>query len=183
MLPPATDVAARRLASRYKSELSNVSRARTSDGTPCNDQRVLTHTQGELMTVGELARRTGLTVKAIRRYEALGLIYSAGRSEGNYRLFDESALWCASVIATLRSLGLTIKEIERLVRIYLDNPEEPVGPHLTALLDAAEQRIEAQVAELEEVRARIRDYRSEHAAALAGKPGARLMPPDPRRVT
>jgi MerR family transcriptional regulator, copper efflux regulator len=46
----------------------------------------------ELMTVGQLSRRTGLSVKAIRHYEALGLIYSAGRSEGNYRLFDESAL-------------------------------------------------------------------------------------------
>jgi MerR family transcriptional regulator, copper efflux regulator len=44
-----------------------------------------------LMTVGELARRTGLSIKAIRRYEDLGLIYSAGRSEGGYRLFDESA--------------------------------------------------------------------------------------------
>jgi MerR family copper efflux transcriptional regulator len=60
-------------------------------------------TDDELMTVGELARRTGLSIKAIRRYEALGLIYSAGRSEGNYRLFDDSALWCAQVIETLRS--------------------------------------------------------------------------------
>jgi DNA-binding transcriptional MerR regulator len=68
----------------------------------------------ELMTVGELARRTGLSVKAIRRYEALGLIYSVGRSEGNYRLFDASALWCAQVVSTLRSLGLTIKEIDQL---------------------------------------------------------------------
>ena len=38
--------------------------------------------QDQLMTVGELARRSGLSIKAIRRYEGLGLIYSAGRSEG-----------------------------------------------------------------------------------------------------
>jgi DNA-binding transcriptional MerR regulator len=44
----------------------------------------------QLMTVGQLARRTGLSIKAIRRYEGLGLIYSAGRSDANYRLFDES---------------------------------------------------------------------------------------------
>jgi DNA-binding transcriptional MerR regulator len=49
----------------------------------------------DLMTVGELSRRTGLSIKAIREYEGLGLIYSAGRSTGNYRLFDSSALWCA----------------------------------------------------------------------------------------
>jgi MerR family transcriptional regulator, copper efflux regulator len=61
----------------------------------------------KLMTVGELSRRTGLSIKAIREYEALGLIYSAGRSEGNYRLFDDTALWCARGISDMRSVGLT----------------------------------------------------------------------------
>ena len=45
-----------------------------------------------LMTVGELARRTGLSIKAIRQYEALGLIYSAGRSESGYRSRHAAAL-------------------------------------------------------------------------------------------
>src|SRR6266508_4651052 len=74
-------------------------------------------TGGRLMTVGELARRTGMSAKAIRQFEELGLIYSAGRSEANYRLFDESAIWCIQVIGNLRSLGLTIKEIQQLDRI------------------------------------------------------------------
>jgi DNA-binding transcriptional MerR regulator len=133
------------------------------------------------MTVGELARRTGLSIKAIRRYEALGLIYSAGRSEGGYRLFDESALWCAQVISTLRSLGLTIKEIEQLARDYLTRPDEPVGPRVAALLERAEGRIDDRIAELEALRGRIRDYRGQHAAALGGRPGAELFGRDPRR--
>jgi DNA-binding transcriptional MerR regulator len=133
-----------------------------------------------LMTVGQLARRTGLSIKAIRGYEALGLIYSAGRSEGGYRLFDDSALWCAQVISTLRSLGLTIKEIEQLASAYLSRPDEPVGPQLAALLDGAEQRIDDRIAELRAVRGRLRDYRTRHAAALAGRPGADLFGPDPR---
>jgi DNA-binding transcriptional MerR regulator len=136
----------------------------------------------QLMTVGELARRTGLSIKAIRRYEGLGLIYSAGRSDGNYRLFDESALWCAQVISTLRTLGLTIKEIDRLGRDYLSCPDEPVGPRVAGLLDRAERRIDDRIAELEAVRGRILDFRSEHAAALAGRPGADLFAPDPRRA-
>jgi DNA-binding transcriptional MerR regulator len=140
------------------------------------------HVCEELMTVGELARRTGLSVKAIRRYEAIGLIYSAGRSEGNYRLFDESALWCAQVIERLRSLGLTVKEIEQLAGEYLTRPEDPLGPQLAALLARAERRIDARIAELEEVRARIRHYATEHAAALAGVPGADLFGEDPRRA-
>ena len=133
------------------------------------------------MTVGELARRTGLSIKAIRRYEALGLIYSAGRSEGNYRLFDESALWCAQVISTLRSLGLTIKEIDQLARDYLSRSGEPIGPRLATLLQRAERRIDERIDELEAVRGRIREFRTGHGDALAGRRGAELFGPDPRR--
>jgi MerR family copper efflux transcriptional regulator len=140
-------------------------------------------TDGRLMTVGELARRTGLSVKAIREYEALGLIYSAGRSESNYRLFDDAALWCAQVISTLRSLGLTIKQIDRLASAYLGRPDEPIGPQLAPLLDEAQQGIDDRMAELAAMRERIRDYRAAHAAALAGRPGADLFGQDPRRRT
>jgi MerR family copper efflux transcriptional regulator len=135
----------------------------------------------ELMTVGELSRRTGLSVKAIREYEGLGLIYSAGRSEGNYRMFDESALWCARVIEEMRSVGLTIKEIKRIGDAYLSNPEEPIGPQIAAALDRAEQRVDAQLEELRALRRRIRSYREENAAALAARPGADFAAHDPRR--
>jgi MerR family transcriptional regulator, copper efflux regulator len=134
-----------------------------------------------LMTVGQLSRRTGLSIKAIRQYEALGLIYSVGRSEGNYRLFDESALWCAQVIETLRSLGLTIKEIDQLARTYLRRPDESIGPRLAALLDAAERRTDARIAELAAMRGRIRQYRAQHAAALAGRRDGDLFGSDPRQ--
>jgi MerR family transcriptional regulator, copper efflux regulator len=45
-----------------------------------------------LMTIGTLSRRTEVPVKTLRTYEDLGLIYTAGRSAGNYRLFDTEAL-------------------------------------------------------------------------------------------
>lgn len=138
-------------------------------------------TSRELMTIGELAQRTGLSIRSIREYEGLGLIYSAGRSPGDYRLFDQSALWCAQVIRNLRSLGLTIKEIERLAGLYLSRPQEPIGPHLAALLERAEHRIGERLTELESIRRRIQDFRSEHAAALAGDPEAGPFADDPRR--
>jgi DNA-binding transcriptional MerR regulator len=135
----------------------------------------------DLMTVGELSRRTGLSVKAIREYEGLGLIYSAGRSEGNYRMFDSSALWCARTIRELRAVGLTIKEIKRLADIYLSQPDEPIGPRIGAALDHAEQRAARQLEELRALLERIRRYREEHADALAGRAGADFGARDPRR--
>jgi MerR family transcriptional regulator, copper efflux regulator len=94
----------------------------------------------QLMTVGQLAARTGLSIKSIRELEGRDLIYTVGRSPANYRLFDESALWCAQVIGNLRSLGLTIKEIEQLAGVDPDRPEERIGPRLAALVERSVAR-------------------------------------------
>jgi MerR family copper efflux transcriptional regulator len=131
-----------------------------------------------LMTVGELARRSGMSAKAIRQFEGLGLIYSAGRSEANYRLFDESAIWCVQVIGNLRSLGLTIKEIQQLAAVYLERPGEPIGPRLAEVLHRAERRIEQRRAELDLIQRRIREFRTANSAALAGRSD---LTDDPRR--
>jgi MerR family copper efflux transcriptional regulator len=141
----------------------------------------MTVTDQQPMTIGELSRRTGLSIKAIREYEGLGLIYSAGRSEGGYRIFDESAVWCAEGIGELRALGLTIKEIKRIADVYLADPGEPIGPLIAAALDRTERRIDRQLAELRAVRSRIRTFRDDNAAALAARPGADLFSRDPRR--
>ena len=145
-------------------------------------QRSEEQTNERLMTVGELARRTGMSAKAIRQFEGLGLIYSAGRSEANYRLFDESAIWCVQEIGNLRSLGLTIKEIQQLVAVYLDRPGEPIGPRLAELLDRAERRIEQRREELDLIQHRIRSFRAANSAALVGRSDLTMGDPRPRRA-
>jgi DNA-binding transcriptional MerR regulator len=134
----------------------------------------------ELITIGQLAARTGLSIKTIRELEGRRLIYTAGRSEANYRLFDSSALWCCQTIANLRTLGLTLKEIEQLAAVYLDQPQEPIGPRLATLLERAEQRIDERIEELEQVRERIRAYRAQRHDVLAGGAEHMLTRSDPR---
>jgi DNA-binding transcriptional MerR regulator len=133
------------------------------------------------MTVGELSERTGISRKAIRDLEQRGLIYSAGRSASNYRLYDEEALWCVQMISGLRSLGLTLGEIQQFGADYQARPGEPAGPRLAALLERVQQRVTTQLAELEQILQRIEAFREANAAALAGEPDAHLGPPDPRR--
>ena len=120
------------------------------------------------MTIGELSRRTGITVKTLREYEGMGLIYTVGRSPGNYRLFDESALLCVDVIRNLRSLGLTVAEIREIAGIYLAKPDEPIGPHVADRVRAARSRINARIEELQQLRQRIDEFETRHAAELAG---------------
>ncbi len=119
---------------------------------------------------------------ALREYEQLGLIYTLGRSESNYRLFDEEALWCVQVIRTMCSLGLTLKEIQDLAAVYLERPGEPIGPHLGEKLEAALTRIEARITDLHTLRQRICDFQSAHAAELAGETELDLLTSDPRHT-
>src|SRR5262249_49924173 len=69
------------------------------------------------MTVGELSRRTGVPVKALRDYTDWGLIETLGRSPGNYRLYTPDSLWCVGAITELRGLGLTLAEIRDAAQV------------------------------------------------------------------
>jgi DNA-binding transcriptional MerR regulator len=132
-----------------------------------------------LMTIGELSRRTGVSVKVLRRYDGHGLLYSAGRSRANYRLFDESALWCVRIITGLRNLGLTVAEICKLAAVYFDAPEAPIGPYLAEQLHATRARLDARISELEGVRQRIDEFEERHRAELFAHPQRDLRGMDP----
>jgi DNA-binding transcriptional MerR regulator len=67
------------------------------------------------LTIGEVARRTGLTVKAVRRYADGGLVAPAGRTGSNYRLYDERAVALLSLVRTLRALGVDLASIRRVL--------------------------------------------------------------------
>src|SRR5205823_14750702 len=133
-----------------------------------------------LMTVGTLSRRTGVPVKILREYEDAGLIYTAGRSEGNYRLFDDEAVWCVEVITSMRGLGLTLAEIRELTDIYLHDETEPIGPRLAALLQSARTRAQARITEMEQLLRRIDEFEARYAAELSGRAGVDFRDQDPR---
>ena len=132
------------------------------------------------MTVGELSRRTGMPVKALREYEDMGLVYTVGRSPAGYRLFDESALWCVAVIRTLRSLGLTVAEIREIAGIYLMQPDKHIGGHVAERLHSVRARIDTGIDALEELRRRIDEFETAHQAELAAWGGADFRAQDPR---
>ena len=123
--------------------------------------------QAALMTVGQLSRRTGLSRKAIRELEGRGLIYTVGRSDSNYRLFDESALWCARAIGELRGLGLTLAQIEELHEQYRADPEQPLEARFNQTLDSVRARLIERISELQATIARIDAFRSSSAGPLA----------------
>lgn len=134
----------------------------------------------EPMTIGALSRRTGVSVKLIREYEDAGLVYSLGRSEGNYRLFGQEALWCLEVITHLRRLGLSHSEIRAVTGDYLQHPDLPIGPRLAEAVSVVRRRTEAQVDDLRGLLERLDVFETRFAQELAGEPGRDFRRADPR---
>src|SRR6266849_178732 len=64
----------------------------------------------DLLTVGEIARRSGFAESAVRYYEGLGLL-SATRTSGGQRRFERSTLRRLAFIRAARNIGLSLDEV------------------------------------------------------------------------
>jgi DNA-binding transcriptional MerR regulator len=76
-----------------------------------------------LYSIGELARRTGLTVKAIRFYSDRGIVPPTDRSPAGYRRYGIDAVARLDLVRTLRDLGLDLPTIRKLVDQEISLPE------------------------------------------------------------
>jgi MerR family transcriptional regulator, thiopeptide resistance regulator len=72
-------------------------------------------TPGMPLKVGELARRTGLTVRALHHYDSIGLLHPTGRSDGGYRLYSRDDVARLHGIQTLRRMGLSLADVAQLL--------------------------------------------------------------------
>ena len=69
------------------------------------------------MTSGEIARKAGVSQKAVRLYDEKGLLKPTEYSEGNYRLYDQASLQILEKIVALKQIGFSLEEIrDNLVR-------------------------------------------------------------------
>ena len=68
-----------------------------------------------LLTIGELAQRTGLPVRTIRYWSDIGAVPPAGRAGGGRRLYDARCAARLELVATLRGLGLGLADVRRVL--------------------------------------------------------------------
>ncbi len=98
-----------------------------------------------LLSIGQFARATGLTAKALRHYDAVGLLTPAVVEAGNgYRRYRVEQLGTARLIRKLRDLELPVAEVRRLLDLYEDDADA-----LTAELLAHRKRLESRVVRLQ----------------------------------
>jgi DNA-binding transcriptional MerR regulator len=105
------------------------------------------------MLVSELAKRTGTTRKALRLYEASGLIAPAARTSAGYRVFAADAVPLVSFIVQARRAGFTVAEIRDIVRIR--RAGRVPCTHVRTLIDTKLTTIDRELADLKTARGEL----------------------------
>ncbi len=156
----------------------------------------MSHTaETRLLRINEAAAEAGLTTRAIRYYEELGLLEPAARSGGDYRLYDQSDLERLLFIRSLRDdAGFSLAQIRQLLedevarernRERFRETQDPAERR--AILNDAARRVDRQIEILEAKAARLatmideargrRRHLDDHLVELEGGPS-----PHPDRV-
>jgi MerR family transcriptional regulator, copper efflux regulator len=108
-------------------------------------------------TVGAAAKTVGVSPKAIRIWEAKGLLPPAARTEAGYRLFSEDDIAILQFILRARTLGLTLPEIKDILDLHRQG---------TAPCDRVTVLLEQRISDIDRATADLQALRATLAAAL-----------------
>lgn len=121
------------------------------------------------MQVGQLARQSGLTVRTLHHYDAIGLLSPSDRSEAGYRLYNSDDVARLTQILLLRPLNLSLAEIREI----LARPESSLQETIRQQISHLREKIESQTQLVERLEAIHR--RLEQAERVSVDQLTRLM--------
>ncbi|MET9758274.1 MerR family transcriptional regulator [Streptomyces sp. NPDC006372] len=125
-----------------------------------------TEPRAQALSIGEVARRTGLSVHALRFYEREGLLVGpVQRTAGGRRRYTTVDVDWLLICVKLRESGMPLAELKRFAELVRRGPGNEA--ERLQLLDAHQQRVEAQIRALEECRSVIAWKTSVYAEHLA----------------
>jgi MerR family transcriptional regulator, thiopeptide resistance regulator len=105
------------------------------------------HVSERQWRIGAVAKATGLTVRALHHYDAIGLLVPSERSGAGYRLYSDGDVSRLYRILALRAMGFTLEEIGEVLLREGEDPRPAVRRHL--------ERIGEQLRLAEELRSRL----------------------------
>ncbi len=125
------------------------------------------------LRIGQLARATGFSDKALRFYDAIGLLHPSARSPAGYRLYDAAAAERLRFVRKAQGLGLSLDDIRMILEVA-DAGRVPCE-HVLAIVDRELADVDARLRRLRSLRqdlTRLRVKLSDALAAGAVTPGA-----------
>jgi MerR family transcriptional regulator, copper efflux regulator len=107
------------------------------------------------MKIGQLAERTGVSTKAIRYYEDIGILPAPERAANGYRRYSPVAADRIAFIRDAQTAGLTLVEIQMILELR-DGGEATCG-HVIGSLEAHLEELDRQMDDLRRTRRRLTD--------------------------
>ncbi len=105
------------------------------------------------MKIGQLADRTGVSTKAIRYYEDIGVLPEPARADNGYRTYDDSTEDRITFIRDAQTAGLSLTEIQLILDLR-DRGESTCG-HVIATLEDHLRDVDRQMSEMARTRDRL----------------------------
>ena len=121
--------------------------------------------------VGDLARISGKTVRALHLYEELGLLIPNSRSKGGYRLYDADALVRLRWMNKLQDMGFSLPEIQQVLREWHD------AANATTAMERVRSIYAAKLAETRSQMERLRQLEKDLEESLAYLGTCGVCPP------
>jgi DNA-binding transcriptional MerR regulator len=124
------------------------------------------------LKIGELARRTGVSVDTIRHYERVGLLPQTARSTGGYRLFPPSTEQRVLLIRHAVALGFSLVQLKGFLRVRQTGGAPCLDVRATAarILEGVEQQIASLTQSRDALRALLGDWDDRLAGTPSGRP-------------
>ncbi len=120
------------------------------------------------MRIGELAGRQGVTTKAIRFYESIGLLPDPERTPSGYRAYGEVDAERLTFIKTAQRLGLSLEEIKEIIA-FRDRGEQPCD-YVADVLQRQVSDLDRRIREMRSLRDELKQLQS-GAATRGGSEG------------
>ena len=124
------------------------------------------------LKIGQLARRVGVTTKAIRFYERKRLLPTPARAANGYRVYGHDAVETLRFVKQASGLGLTLAEVKEIIAIR-DGGAPPCG-HVRLVLEEKAHELDRKLRDLIDMRRQIR--RSLAAWSRTKSPRAAVCP-------
>jgi DNA-binding transcriptional MerR regulator len=115
--------------------------------------------------IGELAERLGVTTKAIRFYERIGLLPDPPRTPSGYRSYEEVDAERLVFIKTAQRLGLSLDEIKEIIA-FRDRGEQPCG-YVADVLQRQVTDLDGRIREMRALRDELRRLQARAAQGMA----------------
>lgn len=102
--------------------------------------------------IGEVASRTGLSLRTVRHWETVGLVTPSGRTEGGFRLYTEADVQRMLIVRALKPADFSLDQLQEVAELRdqlmrlpaADRAVHPAAARLRAILDIAHLRFKVQ---------------------------------------